>query len=146
MEIAFTKLSDLNHRITVWRADGSTETRELESRGPLQHDLAHFAVEIEVPIARGFWGCVAAGASLTGDGVGGPAARFAESLAGPIQVLLREQAQAGAYLKVLRTIAPNHAQTELAGRIHERVRQLRGHWKATAYGGDMLLSWRELVA
>ena len=31
----------------------------------------------------------------------------------------------------------------LAARVHERVRQLRGHWKGTPYGGEMELDWPE---
>jgi hypothetical protein len=28
-----------------------------------------------------------------------------------------------------------------ASRLHERIRELRGHWKATPYGADMVLTW-----
>lgn len=141
MDIVFTKLSDLRHAVRVERDDGTHESVELETRSFLRHDLAHFAVEDALPIERGFWGSVARGASLTGDGVNGADAMLAETLAGPVQTLMRRDAGPEAYLAVLQRAAPERATSELAERIHERVRRLRGHWQATPYGGEMTLSW-----
>lgn len=143
MRIAFVKFSDERHAVKITRADGTAESIELESRGYLRHDLAHFAIELELPIPRGFWGCVASGASLTGDGVAGSEALLAESLAGPIQTLIRVDAGPDAYIELLRKSLPTRATGDLAKRVHERVRQLRGHWKATPYGGEMELIWPE---
>jgi len=141
MEISFTKLSDDRHRVAVLRGDGSSDAAELESRSFLRHDLAHYAVESEVPIGHGFWGSVADGAALSGEGIAGPEAQLAESLAGPIQTLMRDEADAAAYLRVISAIAPQLATPELAARIHEHVRRLRGHWKATPFGSTMQLAW-----
>lgn len=140
MRIVFTKISDHRHAVAITRADGTSERLELESRSFLRHDLAHFAIELELPIRGGYWGCVAAGASLTGDGVAGRDAQLAESLAGPIQTLFTTQAGPEAYARLLGKSAPG-AGDDLAERVHERIRRLRGHWKATPYGGDMALAW-----
>src|SRR5690606_26313958 len=63
MLITFTKISDEKHAVKITRSDGSTESAELESRSYLRHDLAHFAIELELPIRKGYWGCVAYGAA-----------------------------------------------------------------------------------
>jgi hypothetical protein len=42
---------------------------------------------------------------------------------------------------LLERVAPHVATGNTAARIHERVRRLAGHWKATPYGGDMVLVW-----
>lgn len=61
MDIIFTKISDEQHSVTVRRTDDSEDSTVLNSRSFLRHDLAHLAVESEVPLTKGFWGCVAAG-------------------------------------------------------------------------------------
>jgi hypothetical protein len=142
VRITFTKLSDRRHAIKITRADGTTESAELSSREFLRHDLAHFAIESEMPIRKGYWGCVASGASLSGAGVAGADAQLAESLAGPLQTLFRTEAAPQEYAKLVRKFsAAVGACPDLAARVHERIRQLRGHWKATPRGGDMELIW-----
>lgn len=143
MRIVFTKISDERHGVTITRSDGTSERIELESRSYLRHDLAHFAVEIELPIRKGYWGCVASGASLSGQGVAGAEAQLAESLAGPIQTLMRTEALPDAYVKLFERLPQASGNRDLALRVHERVRQLRGHWRATAYGSEMELVWPE---
>lgn len=141
MRIVFTKISDDRHTVTVTRADGSSESAELESRSFLRHDLAHFAIELELPIEHGYWGCVSRGASLRGDGVTGSDASLAERLSGPIQTLFRTDASAAEYTKLLDALLVRNPPRDLGARVHERVRQLRGHWRATPYGGSMELEW-----
>jgi hypothetical protein len=143
MRIAFVKISDEKHAVRVTRADGSSERVEVDTREYLLHDLAHYVIEFEFPIRKGFWGCVASGASLSGEGVAGSEARLAESLAGPIQTLIRIDAGADVYAKLLSEISPTSDSQDLAARVHERVRRIRGHWKATPYGGEMELDWPE---
>ena len=143
MLIAFTKISDDRHAVTITRADGSSETVEADTRTFLRHDLAHFAVESELPIRKGYWGCVAAGASLGGEGVVGSDARLAESLAGPVQTFFRIEAGPDAYLELLDRVTTLQGNRELATRLHERARRLRGHWKSTPHGGRMELVWPE---
>jgi hypothetical protein len=143
MHIVFTKISDERHTVTVTRTDGTSERVEVDTREYLRHDLSHFAIESELPIPKGFWGCIASGASLTGEGVGGSDARLAEGLAGPIQTLFRTEAGLDAYSELLKDVSKSHGKHDLAQRVHERVRRLRGHWKATPRGGQMELTWPE---
>lgn len=141
MDIIFTKLSDEEHSVAVCREDHSQESAILNSRSFLRHDLAHLAVESELPIERGFWGQVAAGALLSGEGMGGAELALAESLAGPVQTLMRLDAEVEKYLYVLEHVMPERASLDLAARIQARGRQLEGHWKATAYRAEMCLNW-----
>jgi hypothetical protein len=143
VRIVFTKISDEKHAVAITRTDGSSEIVEVETRGYLRHDLAHFAIELELPIRGGYWGCVASGASLTGEGVAGSDARLAETLAGPIQTLFRTDAGPDAYGELLKEVTATSGRQDLAARVYERVRQLRGHWKATPYGSEMELVWPE---
>lgn len=143
MEIHFTKLSQEQHAVKVIRADQSTEETVLESRGFIQHDFAHLAVEIEVPLKGGYWGSIAAGASLKGMDIRGKDIVVAESLAGPVQGLIRDDAGIDAYGALLERMQSQLASPDLARRIHERVRRLRGHWKATPYGSAMVFEWPE---
>lgn len=143
VRIVFTKVSNERHAVTITRTDGTSESVEVETREFLRHDLAHFAIELELPIRQGYWGCVASGASLAGEGVGGSDARLAESLAGPMQTLFRIDAGPDAYFELLGRFSPASDSQDLAARVYERIRQLRGHWKATPYGGQMELVWPE---
>jgi hypothetical protein len=150
MQICFYKLSDDTHALEVTRDDGQTERVELNSRSFLRHDLAHFAIELELSLRRGYWGSVAAGAALRGDDIDSDEIMLAERLAGPVQTLIRTEADVADYLSILRIaetelIDIGWAATDLAGlaqRIHGRVRQLMGHWRATPYGGAMQLIWQ----
>lgn len=146
MEITFTKISDDEHAVRVKRPDDSVEEAVLVSRGYLQHDFAHLAVELEVPLARGYWGSVAAGAALDGMSIRSPEIGIAESLAGPMQGLVRDCKGINAYKAVLDRMQPALSSSELAERIHERVRVLLGRWRATPRGSEMVVQWPEPVA
>jgi hypothetical protein len=141
MEISIRKLSDKRHRVTVVRRDGSGESVELDSKDFLRHDLAHFAVEVEAGLEHGVWGSVAHGGSLDGSGIDGADVGLAETIAGPMQTLMRVAAGPAEVLGVLEQRVPQLATPELAKRLHERMRALTGHWKATAYGHDMTITW-----
>lgn len=141
MLIRLTKQSDRRHTLAVTRADGSSERVELESRSLLRHDLAHFAVETALSLRGGFWGSVARGAPLTGEGIEGREAALAETLAGPAQTLMRDDAGIGDYRALLERVLPERASDEAAASIHEQVRRLRGHWRATPFGGTMEIRW-----
>lgn len=140
MEIKITKISDARHSVEVRRKDSSSDRIELDSRSFLRHDFAHFAVESEIPLLQGYWGSVAGGASLGGD-IDSPEIWLAESLAGPVQTLIREEASVSAYLEVLTTHIQNRASRDLAVRVFQRARQLTGHWRATPYGKAMKIRW-----
>lgn len=142
MDIVFTKLSDVEHKVSIRRADDSEESTWLNSRSFLRHDLAHFAVESEIPIPRGYWGSVACGASLDGMMIRGSDILLAETLAGPVQTLMRTEADAAHFFSVLVRIQPELISEELAARIHAHGRRLEGHWQATPYGGEMRVNWK----
>jgi hypothetical protein len=142
VRITFTKISDRLHAVKITRVDGTMERAALPSREFWRHDLAHFVIESEVPLRRGYWGCVAAGASLSRAGIAGDDAQLAEQLAGPLQTLFRTGAGPESYAQVVRKFSlPGGAGQDVAARVDERLRQLRGHWKATPYGGDMEVTW-----
>lgn len=144
MQITFRKLTPETHSVTVRRVDGTTETVELNTRSFGRHDLAHLAVEVELGLRHGVWGSVAAGGSLTGDGLDGPDMDLAESLAGPVQTLMRIGAPVTDYRAVLARALPDDGDLDdLAVRLHERVRRLAGHWEGTPHHVDMVVEWPE---
>lgn len=143
MEITFEKISDEEHGVRIRRDDGSEEASVLNSRSFLRHDMAHLAVETELPIALGYWGSVARGASLSGLEIRGPDIVLAESLAGPVQTLMRVEADEDKFYRTLNYIIPRLATRDLACRIRERGRRLQGHWRGTPYGEEMLLTWND---
>ena len=140
MKIDIRKISDERHSVQVTRGDSTSDSIELNSRSFLRHDFAHFAVEIETPLLSGYWGSVANGSSLGGE-IDSDEIWLAESLAGPIQTLIRQEAAADQYLEAIRTHMPDRATIDLADRVFRRVRKLRGHWSATPYGGSMTIYW-----
>ena len=143
MEIHFTKISSESHGVRVVRTNQTSEAVTLQTRGFLQHDIAHLALELEVPLKRGYWGSVAAGASLKGMDIRGQDIVVAESLAGPMHILVRDEAAMPAYKAVLDRAQPQLSSQNLAERIHERVRRLLGHWRATPFGEEMVIEWPE---
>jgi len=148
MRVVITKLSDVEHKIEVTRNDESTESTILNSRSFLMHDFAHFAVESEVPIKLGYWGLVASGASLSGaslsgEEISGNDIALTESLAGPIQTLMRVEAKPLGYLSLLQRLHPHLATAEFAEKVHTRARKLIGQWRATPFGKSMTIIWNE---
>jgi hypothetical protein len=125
----------------VERADGTIESVELDSRSFLRHDLAHFAVEFELGLSEGVWGSVARGGTLSGGGLDGDDMALAETVSGPMQIMMRTSAAATEIYDVLCRVAPGNGSMDLAERLHARLRALAGHWAATPYGGEMELMW-----
>jgi hypothetical protein len=64
LTVRLTRLSNSRHRMAIIRADGSSETHELETRSTLRHDLVHFAFETEAGLTESFFGLLAKGATL----------------------------------------------------------------------------------
>jgi len=60
MQILVTK-GESSDWIEARRADGSIERQNVPHKGPIAHDLVHFAVETELTMNRGFWGLIAGG-------------------------------------------------------------------------------------
>lgn len=139
MDVVITRLTPDTHRLRVERDDGTTDEIVLASRSFLLHDLAHLAVETEIGIRRGYWGCVAAGEALTGSGLDGDEIALAESLAGPVQTLMRTEAGVDAYAALLARTVPArlHDRPDLPQRLHARVRRLRGHLWGTPFGTEL---------
>lgn len=51
--------------------------------------------------------------------------------------VFRTNAGPDAYFELLLKVSPTGVSLDLAARVHERVRHLRGRWKAAPYGGEM---------
>jgi hypothetical protein len=63
MQITLTRSGEHTYRTTALRDDGVTlEVASSDRTFLLPHDIAHYVVERELGLQRGFWGCVAAGA------------------------------------------------------------------------------------
>ncbi len=112
VRVTFRKLSDQRHTVRVERTDGSSEAVELDTRSFLRHDLAHFAVEIELDLRAGVWGSVASGGSLGGDGLDGSDMALAETISGPMQTMMRTAAHPAEIHAVLERVAPTFASPE----------------------------------
>lgn len=155
MRIRLHKVSDERYRLEVHRADGSCERRDNETRSLLRHDLMHVAVEREAGLATGFWGRLAAGATLAElDQVdlSPPAAADAElaaiervvgvlhdggkgrSPAQLVEALRRMAASGGGAL-------PTWVDEPTVTRVLARYASLRGAWQATRFGAALELEW-----
>ncbi len=142
MKIRFIKHSDEEHSVQIVRHDGSKDEVRLNSRSFLRHDLAHLAAEQCVGLDDGFWGQVAKGAPLNGEGMGGATIQLAETLAGPVQTLMRIDAPPARYIATLSHLLPDRDCGDLGIAVHEKARQLQGHWRATHYGESMEIEWQ----
>ena len=60
MQIRITKGEQADW-IEARRDDGTIAHEKVPHKGPVAHDLVHFAIEGELGFERGFWGLVAAG-------------------------------------------------------------------------------------
>ena len=143
MEIRFRKVSDQAHEVSVLRADGTSERKTLSSRSFLFHDLAHFVLESQVPIRNGFWGAIAGGCSIFAADLESPALMQAERMAGPLQILIRDNACRERYAELMSRYLNEDVADRAADQIYDLVREIRGRWMATPRGGDMCLLWKE---
>jgi hypothetical protein len=149
MRILMTRTSPDRHRFAIVRADGSTESADLETRSLLLHDLVHYAVEIEVPFREGFYGLLAKGkrmAELADPAqpwpVGTEIAK-AESLVGPLQTLLKGEFDPAVAREKFELFSENPPPVELLERIGARFRSLYGKYNATRFGETLELDWPE---
>lgn len=143
MQIRFHKVSDERHVLEVIRADGTTERRDCETRSFLMHDLLHYAVEREAGLEVGFWGTLAAATEMSEN----PDLMVVEKVVGVLHGLTRQRpaAEIAAAVRVYGEARgepmPAWLTDALIDAVQERMRQLRGHWMATPYGGVMELAW-----
>lgn len=159
MRIRLTKISNERHRLEIVRADGSRDQVELVTRESFFHDLLHYSVESTLPTDRGFWGTLAGGKSFAdvNDRSGESTKENAEMLykvEGIVGVMTTvvplpvEQA-----LSKLRWFSetqsqeiPDWCNEHFVGTVCERMRQLIGEWKATAFGETMEIAWEPAQA
>lgn len=100
MEITFQRISERAYATTALRDDSVLlEVPSYDRMFSLPHDLAHYVVERELGLRRGFWGCVAVGALFPGMKVlsGRPRPDAAERS----QTVIREAGQQGTEAEVL---------------------------------------------
>lgn len=150
MRILMTRINPDRHLLTIVRADGSREEANLETRSLLVHDLVHYAVEIEVPFHKGFYGLLASGQTLaalsdkTKPWPTGTEIAAAEGLVGPLQSMLKgddfDPVAAHAQFELFR---PDPPSVELLGRIGSRFRSVFGRYSSTRFGQTLELDWPE---
>lgn len=100
MEITFTRSGEHTYTTVAVRDDGVVlEVPSYDRTHLLPHDLAHYVVERELGLQRGFWGCVAAGALFPGIKV--ISGRRPAHGAARSQAVIREAGQQGTVAEVL---------------------------------------------
>jgi hypothetical protein len=151
--------------LEVTRADGRPESVECESRSYLLHDFLHYAVESEARLGEGFWGNLAAGATLAqmndrsartgtaspplGDGMGDVAGEMGaiERIVGALHQTTKARTSQDIVSAVRRFYesigerAPAWLTEALIDAVKERMRRLQGAWRATPRGGRLELSF-----
>jgi hypothetical protein len=153
--IRFTRLSNERHRFEVVRDDGTRESKELETRSALMHDLAHYAVEVEAGLKESFYGRLAQGLGydeLTTTPPKSSEAMDTERVVVLIQDLhKRGDTQApGAAEEARRIVAsfgstgsepPRWLTPAVLARVLERLRRTQGQWRATPFHRTMELEF-----
>jgi hypothetical protein len=139
--VRFTRLNPTHHRFEAVRNDGAIESRELETRSFLLHDLVHFALESEGGLRDGFYGAIARGGAYETE-----AAAAIESVVGPLQGASKDDVDPAAFVERFRSVqesigghAPEWLSADLIARTVARLRQLQGQWRATPFGETMEL-------
>lgn len=155
MLIRLTRLTTDRHRLEVVRNDGSRETREMETRSTLLHDLVHYAVETEAGLDASFYGRLASGATyealLTGPAASAEAMQT-ENVVVRIQGIAKNDAWSGVDAPGLtESIAagfrasgqepPAWLTAELIVRVCERLRRVLGQWRATPFHDTLVLEF-----
>lgn len=148
MRVLLTRLDERTHRFEARRPDGSGETAELETRSVLLHDLVHFAVESQAGMRDGFFGRLAAGATLAelaeaahSDDEADAGLGRAEALVGPLQSLHQGRGSRELVLERGRARFPEVVSEAFVDGVLERLRRLVGHWRGTPFGSTMELTW-----
>jgi hypothetical protein len=149
LTIRLTRTSPTHHRLAFVRPDGSGESRELETKSCLYHDLLHFAVETEAGLRQSFYGLLASGAryaDLTMDGTANAEIIATERIIGGLTGALRNDATGERFVAVMANAFDAHGErlpewcsAEFVARVRERMRRLEGHWRATPFGQTLEL-------
>jgi hypothetical protein len=145
--VRLTRVSPTHHRFAFVCDDGSGESRELETKSCLFHDLLHFAVETEARLAHSFYGLLAAGArneDLTMGSVAHAEIAVTECVVGPLTGLLKHDEPVEPFLAMLAGAfaalgvrLPQWLTAGFVARVRERMRRLEGHWRGTPFGKTM---------
>ena len=156
MEIQFRKLTNTHHVLAVVRDDGTRDEMHCETRSVMDHDLIHLAVEAQSAMSGGFWGSLAAGVTFAAlndrDGAMlGEGQRktlgLAETIVGVMTGLGKSSSPADdlpqvlSYLEQVGVVPPSWLNLAFVDAVEERLRKLRGHWKATPFGKTMIVHW-----
>ncbi len=162
LRVRITKRADGRSVLNCVRSDGSVTWQRQEGKQagffPL-HDLAHFAVESELGIARGFFGLIAEGWNIDdtqGKGARGPVpedAMVAEKLVGSFDAEARGGSfwpapefnqQARSWFendgKQVPASLPQLAEADLA-RTRRKIADLRGLWRELPPGETLELEF-----
>lgn len=162
MLIRLTKLSDLKHRMTAIRDNGTSETVVLVSRSFLLHDFIHYAVETTAGLRGGFWGLLASGRNMkelalnmrTADGTSMELpvteAATVEAVVGCFTSLAQDCATPAESVDAVRRmlepqgrLPPGWVTEAFARAVVKELRRLKGKWKAIPYGNTMELRFEE---
>jgi hypothetical protein len=157
LKIQFTKRKDGGALLRCIRADGSATWQRQDDRRaaffPL-HDLTHYAVEIELKFARGFYGLIAAGWDIeqtTGKGARGPlpdeaieveyivGALGAERAGDPACPAEEFNALAAAFAKTRGRPEPRALTEVELTRVRNRIDELSARWRELAAGATLEL-------
>jgi len=128
MNITFTRSGERTYTTFALRDDGvMLEVPSYDRTSPLPHDLAHYVVERELGLERGFWGCVAAGAMFPGIQV--RSGRRPPHAAARSQSVIREAGQQGTEAEVLVSVLLSIMHEGLGDNWQAVREMLRGAWK-----------------
>ena len=152
LHIEWKKISTERAALTCRRPDGTATWSRLSSFFPL-HDLAHFAVEKELGLTRGFFGLIAEGWQLDDFTQPDVAARLppeslvAENLVGTVERLGHDAPLEEFFAALAATLAAQKLPAFRALRVDElaRVRATRAaliaQWRALPVGETLRLSF-----
>lgn len=157
--IQLTKRADGTSVLRCTRADGSATWQRRETphaRFFALHDLAHYAVEIELRVSRGFYGLIAEGweiADTTGKGARGslpPEALVVEHIVGSLDVeraggeewsAADFNAQAATFFAANGVASPKPLSEDQLSRIRARIAELHARWFLLPAGQTLELAF-----
>lgn len=149
LKVRLKRQSNERHVFEAQRADGSRERLELETRSLLLHDLVHFALESEGRLSAGFFGKMSRGETYeaSAEDFAGETGRIERVVAMLQAAVARDidpdafvERARGAFVAIGET-PPDWLDANLIRRSLERLRQLRGQWRATPFGQAMELEF-----
>ena len=166
MRITITK-GTRDDRLDICRSDGSEVSTVFPHKGPIPHDVVHYAVESELGLDGAFWGLVAAGhhpeeIQELAKAAGHSSAKRAEVPADDFVPAIQAERVVEAFeadhwsggigdpLGVAFMAEAGCAQSlvpsppldeEAVGRIRARIAEFADRWQALATGESLTLEW-----